>query len=66
MCTSPSIPAAPKPVDTTIQTSAAMTASLEAERKRRAAAQGLSSTLLTGGQGVTQAAPTQTKTLLGQ
>lgn len=36
------------------------------ERRRQAAAQGQAATMLTGGQGVTQAASTASKTLLGQ
>lgn len=43
----------------------AVQAALDADRKRRAAAGGMSSTMLTGGAGLTAPATTAPKTLLG-
>lgn len=54
------IPATPTEQDPAVQ------ASLEAERRRQANAQGRQSTLLTGGAGLTTPATTTQKTLLGQ
>ncbi len=65
MCFSqPSMPAAPQPIKNPVETDPAIAASVEADRRRRAAAAGLASTILTGGLGV---APIQGqgKTLTG-
>ena len=66
MCfSSPSMPAIPAAVQNPTEQDAAVTASLDADRRRRAAAAGQASTLLTGGQGLTGPATTTQKTLLG-
>lgn len=62
----PSMPSIPAPVQNPTEQDAAVTASLDADRRRRAAAAGQASTLLTGGQGLTTPASTNQKTLLGQ
>ena len=66
MCSAPDMPAVPAPIQNPTEQDAAVQASLDSERRRRAAAAGLSSTLKTGGQGLTQPAATAQKTLLGQ
>ena len=67
MCfSSSSMPAIPAPIQNPTEQDAAVTASLDADRRRRAAAAGQASTLLTGGQGLTTPANTSQKTLLGQ
>ena len=63
---SPDIPAPPEPIRTPTEQDQAVVSAMESERRRRAAAAGLKSTLLTGGQGLTAPAATQQKTLLGQ
>lgn len=59
------MPAIPAPIANPTEQDAAVTASLDADRRRRAAAMGQASTMLTGGQGVTAPAATTQKTLLG-
>ncbi len=67
MCfSSPSMPAVPTPVLNPREQDQAVQQSLDAERRRRAQAAGLASTLLTGGQGVTTPATTAPKKLLGE
>ena len=67
MCfSSPKMPSIPAAVANPTEQDAAVTASLDADRRRRAAAAGQASTLLTGGQGLTTPATTAPKTLLGQ
>lgn len=53
------------PETSTNLTSTAATDAVEAQRKKSALAQGYSSTIATGGSGVTSTATTQKKTLLG-
>lgn len=64
----PAAPAAPAPAPKpeSAEEQAAVSASRDRERRRQAMAMGRESTMLTGGQGVTTAAPTTTKSLLGQ
>lgn len=57
---------APAPKPESAEEQAAVSASRDRERRRQAMAMGRESTMLTGGQGVTTAAPTTTKSLLGQ
>lgn len=59
-------PPAPAPKPESAEEQAAVSASRDRERRRQAMAMGRESTMLTGGQGVTTAAPTTTKSLLGQ
>lgn len=59
-------PPAPAPKPESAEEQAAVGASRDRERRRQAMAMGRESTMLTGGQGVTAAAPTATKSLLGQ
>lgn len=65
MCfATPSVPSAPPPIPMAVEQDRAVTASIDAERKRRAQASGLASTMLTGPLGA--APPTGAgKTLLG-
>lgn len=66
MCfSSPSIPAATPPPSVAKEQDAAVQASLDAERRRRAMAQGKSSTILTGPLGAPSAPSGPPKTLLG-
>lgn len=59
-------PPAPPPKPESAEEQAAVSATRDRERRRQAMAMGRESTMLTGGQGVTTAAPTTTKSLLGQ
>ncbi len=62
----PSIPAAPAPPPPApVEQEQAVRSSMDRERRRQAATQGQQSTVLTGSQGVTSAATTSQKTLLG-
>lgn len=66
MCfSSPSAPAAPATPQTATVQDVAVTASRNSERSRQAAALGRSSTILSGGSGLTSTASTAPKTLLG-
>ena len=66
---SPKVPAPPPPVPVAppppTKSDSDIRASRENERKRRLAAAGRKSTILTGGTGVTDEAPIQQATLLG-
>lgn len=57
---------APTPRPESGEEQAAVSATRDRERRRQAMAVGRESTMLTGGQGVTTAAPTAGKSLLGQ
>lgn len=59
-------PPPPPPRPEAAEEQAAVESSREKERRRQAMAAGRESTMLTGGQGVTEAAPVATKSLLGQ
>ena len=64
---SPKPPDPPPPVrPAAAEEQQAVDAQRMTERRRQAAAMGRESTMLTGGQGVTETATTQSKTLLGQ
>jgi len=68
MCfSSPKVPPAQAPPPTVTPQDPAITAALDADRRRKAsAAGGYKSTVLTGGAGLASAPSTATKTLLGQ
>lgn len=53
------------PTSTNLTSGTATTDAIEQQRKKNALAQGYSSTIATGGSGVTSSATTQKKTLLG-
>jgi hypothetical protein len=59
-------PPAPAPKPESAEAQAEVESSRNRERRRQAMAMGQQSTMLTGGQGVTTAAPTAGKSLLGQ
>jgi hypothetical protein len=59
-------PPAPAPKPESAEEQTAVNATRDRERRRQAMAMGRDSTMLTGGQGVTTAATTATKSLLGQ
>ncbi len=65
MCFSTSVPSAPPIPQTPTVQDPSIAAAVNADQKRRAAANGMQSTFLTGGLGLTTPAMTQPKTLLG-